>query len=130
MNNPSSNNNAQNFGAFVGNVVTSLVNADTNRDGRLQGGEIFAAVFNILLSGAQVFDTFDEALAEIRNNGSAARVALLNGVKAKFDIADDELEGLIEDTLTFIEGGMTITERWMNFRKENGPQPTLDTPQI
>jgi hypothetical protein len=124
------NQNAQNFGAFVGETITSFLNADSNRDGKLQAGEIASVVLSILISGVKVFDTFDEALAELRNNGSPARVALLNGLKAKFDLEDDTLESLIEDTLFFIEDGIAITERWMAFRKVTEPAPTLDIPQV
>lgn len=131
MNNqPADNTNAQNFGSFVGEAITSFINADTNRDGKLQGSEIAATALAVLIAGVRVFDTFDEAIAELRNNGSAARVALIEGLKAKFDLSNDELEFLIEDTLAYIEGGVALVERWVAFRQPTEPQPTLDSPQI
>jgi hypothetical protein len=130
MNNLSSNTNAQNFGAFVGEAITSFINADTNRDGKLQGSEIAATALAVLIAGVRVFDTFDEAIAELRNNGSPARVALIAGLKAKFDLRDDELEFLIEDTIAYVEEGVALVERWVTFRQPTEPQPTLDTPQV
>lgn len=131
MNNqPTNNTNAQNFGAFVGEAITSFINADTNRDGKLQGSEIAATALAVLIAGVRVFDTFDEAISELRTNGSAARVALIDGLKAKFDLRDDELEFLIEDTISYLEGGVALVERWVALHKPVEPQLTLDTPQV
>ena len=130
MNNQSADNtNAQNTGAFLGEAITAFSNADANRDGKLQGSEIAATALSVLIAGVRVFDSFDEAIAELRNNGSPARVAFINGLKGKFDLRDDELEFLIEDTISYLEGGVALVERWVAFRQPAEPQPTLDTPQ-
>lgn len=107
------------LGQFVGSTITTIANADANRDGVLQTGEIFGALLAVLLKGAQVFDSFETALRELKEQGNPAREELLAGLAAEFNLTNDELELLIEDTLSFIEDGITITERWVAYTKRN-----------
>lgn len=107
------------LGQFVGSTITTISNADANRDGIIQTGEIFGALLSVLLKGAQVFDSFEAALRELKEQGNPAREELLAGLAAEFNITNDELELLIEDTLYFIEDGITLTERWVAYTKKD-----------
>lgn len=121
-----SNTNAARFGEFLGAAVTNAINVDSNRDGKIQGAEIATLALNILIQGAQVFESVDDAIKELKTGGSAARVAFINGIKFKFDLRDDQVEELIERTISYIEGGITLANDWADLRK---PQEAISQPE-
>ena len=99
---------------LIGETVSDILSADTNRDGKVSRAEIIALVMPLSM---RLFTTipklnFPELLAEIRTSNTEARQAAIDTVKLKFDIPNDELEMVVEEIIDFLEDLYTDVEAY------------------
>ena len=100
--------------SLLGQTVSDILGADANQDGKVSRAEIVALTMPL---GMRLFTTlpqldFQEFLEEVRTSGTDARQEAINVVKERFDIANDELELVIEDVIDFLEDLYTDAVRY------------------
>lgn len=93
------------FGAMIGQTITDLFSMDKNQDGNISRFEAMQAILGL---GGRLTLTLpkldiQKALEEFKTGGSEAREAAMDELRANFDLPDEELEALIEDTTILIE---------------------------
>lgn len=103
-------------------VISSLINIDANRDGKIDTGEGFgfgAILFNAVL---RHYANLGEFLAEMKDTDSAERKELITVFKEGFDLQNDEVEFLIEDVIAYLENTITegkiLVDRFRNLGKQ------------
>lgn len=87
--------------------------------GRLKGVARLAPVLELYdevlaLGGA----AYKQAVLELKDLDAAEREALMLEVKAKFDLADEVLEAVIEDGLLLLADGYSVVERAIDLGKK------------
>lgn len=70
-----------------------------------------------LLTASAAFEGFDKVKAELLNLDEAELNELKEFVQDRFDIADDEVEALIEETIDEVIGDIKVALKWANKRK-------------
>lgn len=113
------NTEARKFGELVGNVATSLVMMDTNKDGKVQLAEALSAISAVTVGILGNFGSFGEAWRQLKEEGAPARAEFIDGFKSRFDLPDDEIESAIEDTIAWIDQGVVIGNRWAGLLKKD-----------
>ena len=119
--------NARKFGEAIGKLTTGAINLDSNRDGKISTAEIIGFGTTVLVQALGNFQNIPEAIRELRKEGSAARVAFLEGLKNEFDLENDAAEFIIEDWLDWIEKGITLGERTAKVLKPANQGNTIDS---
>jgi hypothetical protein len=111
--------NAIPFAQDIGSIITGLVNIDTNKDGHISGMEVFGFLQLATVKVIGRFNTFNEALAEIKDTDSDERNALIAEFSKTFDLTNDDAELLIEEWIGWIEDGGTLVGRTIQLLKKD-----------
>lgn len=83
-------------------LITSATKIDANKDSKIDTAEIFSFVQILVMKIVSVYGSLPAALSELQDVDSAERKELIKVFKEEFDLADDVLEGLIEDWITVL----------------------------
>lgn len=113
------NTAAFDLGQMIGLLVTKIATVDTNGDGKVQATELMGAVVAVVLDLTRNFASVPMGIKELRDPNSNARIDLVAGVKEKFDIANEELEFLIEETLELFASAVDLVIDWKQFIDES-----------
>lgn len=70
-----------------------------------------------LLAASAAFEGFENVKAELLNLEAAELDQLQAFVQSRFDVADDEVEALVEETIDEVIGDIKIALKWANRRK-------------
>jgi len=89
----------QDFAAFINGLVT----LDKNRDGKIDISEGSAFAMQLLQAVLRNYATIGEALTQLKDANSPERKELIAVFQDGFDLRDDELEQLIEGTISDLE---------------------------
>lgn len=114
---------------LLGKFITTLLGIDANNDGKIVWVETLNATQTIVMSVLVNYPGFDVEefkmqLAALKDN-PAEREALINTFADEFDLRNDVVEFLIEDTLRYLEDGFTLSERWSKvFKPKEVPGPS------
>lgn len=94
------------------------INNSLANDGRIDAKD-FPYLFPLLSSAGPAFENVGNPLARWKELSQAAKDRVKAWAKERFDLIDDYLEFLIEDTLVFvgttIEGSIRLTNRWRKY---------------
>lgn len=114
---------------MLGKLITTLLGIDANQDGKIVWTETLNATQTIVMMALVNIPGFDlqefkENLRELKENPSA-RNELIEIFAKEFDLNNDVVEYLIEDTIHYLEDGLTLSERWIKvFKTEEVPGPS------
>lgn len=107
-------------------LITSAVNIDTNRDGKidLTEGLIFGQTAIMIVINR--YASFAESIQELLKADSERRKELIQVFNDNLDLPNDNVEELLEKTLFFIESfateSVSLVEAWSNLDKDTEPQ--------
>jgi hypothetical protein len=103
------------LGQMLGQLVTKAVTVDSNQDGKISSTELMSFLISLVLELTKNFSQIPLAVKELKSPTNEAHIALVAGIKEKFDIPDDELEALIEDTLEVLLQIFSLVTDWKEF---------------
>ena len=104
---------------MVGVLITMAVGIDSNKDGKIDWNEKLAfgmALINNVLVRFNA-NTLSELKAELADLQAAEVRQAIEKFKVTFDLTDDELEELIEDTMVYVVEGFELAERYGKLRE-------------
>jgi len=84
-------------------TINAIVTLDKNRDGRIDIGEGSTFAMQLLQAVLRNYSTISEALAQLKDANSAERKELVAVFSDGFDLNDNDLEQLIEGTISDLE---------------------------
>ena len=87
-----------------------------NEDGKITIADI-PAFFPLFNSGRSGIGGINKVGAELLDLDEAENQELIDFAREKFDLPDDLLEILIEDTLEWVLNGVKLANRWADQRK-------------
>ena len=109
------------FVADIAAIISRLIAIDADGDGSISLTEGLVVGQDIIVKIMRHYSTATEAIAELKDANSAERKELIAVFEQGFDLSNKEAEGLIEDTLAFVEGAVTeaisIGKRWSALMK-------------
>lgn len=88
-----------------------------NEDGKVNWKDLPKAVKVLGKIGPAIDGTVD-AVKDYQNLTEEQRAELFHFVEERLDLADDELEALIEDTITEVQQLIDLSRRWANYAKK------------
>jgi hypothetical protein len=110
------------FVADVAAIISRLIAIDADKDGQISLSEGLVVGQDIIVKVMRHYSTASEAIEELKDANSAERKELIAVFGQGFDLSNKEAEGLIEDTLAFVEGAVTeainIGQRWADLLKK------------
>ncbi len=110
---------------FLGELITNIVRIDEDKDGKVEGMEILSFGQKTVFSGFRNFAGFNlkdfkSELSAIWSNPESKK-ALISAFEEKFDLDNDILEFLIEDTINYLDEGATLIGRWKKVTSNDVP---------
>lgn len=102
--------------AFLAEAVNAVVVIDSDKDGKVQGIEILTFIQKLAIAGFRSFQGFnlEQFKSELKlvMADPVTRSQLISEFGAKFDLPNDAVEFLIEDTLAYLDMGAGLVARW------------------
>lgn len=108
------------FSKAVGELVSGLVDADKNGDGRYGMSEIWKVVSLFVSRVNQIKKTYKTVLRDIKNADSYERQIIANEFTKYFNLSDKDMECLVEmwiQTLVNISDSIEETKYYLKNRK-------------
>lgn len=106
---------------FAG-IISGLVTIDANNDGKVDFGEGVSFGSLLFQSVLKHYSSISEFIAEMKNTDSAERKELIAVFADGFDLPNDEVEILIEDTVIYLEDtaskGIELAKRYRDLGKQ------------
>lgn len=84
-------------------TINNIVYLDKNRDGKIDIGEGSTFAMQLFQAVLRNYSTIGEAIAQLKDADSTERKELIAVFSTGFDLADDDLEELIEGTISDLE---------------------------
>ncbi len=101
------------IGKALGEIVTSGINIDADGNGKIDGFESFNFIQIAVMRIVAHYGSVGEAIAALKE--VEERQHLVNGLAEGFDIDNDVLEQLVEDTVSAINELSGLGQDWVEF---------------
>lgn len=97
----------------IGRLITAAVNVDSDKSGKIETSEWVSLIMTFAMSVGQNiagYQAFVELLKE-----TDTRAEVIEAISGQFDIPNDELEELIEDTFRELNDTSGLVLRWIDY---------------
>lgn len=109
------------FVADVADLISKLIKIDADKDGEISLFEGLNAGQVLIFKVMAQYQKAPEAIEQLRDADSTERKELIKVFKQSFNLDNDEVEGLIEVTIEFLEDtitdGIELGQRWSELFK-------------
>ena len=109
------------FVADVADLISKLIKIDADKDGEISLFEGLNAGQVLIFKVMAQYQKAPEAIEQLRDADSTERKELIKVFKQSFNLDNDEVEGLIEVTIEFLEDtitdGIELGRRWSELFK-------------
>lgn len=92
-------------------LISASTKVDVNGDGIVDTAEIFGIVQVLVFKVIAIYGTLPDALAELKDVNSSERAELVKLFNEDFDLADDVIEGLLEEWFVIIDQVITLSTK-------------------
>jgi hypothetical protein len=90
--------------------------SDSLADGKVGLMDLPNVIKPLMVAGAAV-DGFQNVKSELKTLSPEGKTIVFDFVRDRFDIPDNQLEVLIEETINEVIGDISVAFKWANYRK-------------
>lgn len=107
-------NNLKAFFGFL--IAATMMGEGIMEDKKVTAGEVFSGLFNLSSSVPDFFESFPHLKEEFADLDLKETQELKEFIKERLDLENDAVELFIEDTLDFVEHGISYSRKYF-FKK-------------